>query len=298
MKHILDAFRGFCMALADSVPGVSGGTVAFILGFYDKFINSLNNLISGSKEERVDAIKFLAKLLLGWVIGMALAVLALTNLFESHIYAVSSVFLGFIVFAIPVIIREEKETMKGKYWCIIFTVIGIAVVALITYFNPVSGEGTSVDVSSLNIGLCIYVFIAAMIAISAMVLPGISGSTLLLIFGLYIPVINAIKELLHFNLSYLPVILIFGLGIITGILLIIKLIKKSLEKYRPQTIYLIIGLMIGSLYAIVMGPTTLDVPKDPMTFSTFSILFFILGGAIIFGLEKAKSFIESKDDKR
>ena len=297
MKHFIDVLRGFCMSLADSVPGVSGGTVAFILGFYDKFINSLNNLISGTKEERIDAIKFLAKLLIGWAIGMALAVLVLTNLFEKHIYAVSSVFLGFIVFAIPVIILQEKETMKGKYINIIFTIIGIAIVALITFFNPVSGEGTSIDISSLNIGLCIYVFIAAMVAISAMVLPGISGSTLLLIFGLYIPVISAIKELLHFNLSYLPVIIIFGLGVIIGILLIIKLIKKALEKFRPQTIYLIIGLMIGSLYAIVMGPTTLDVPQAPMSFSTFSIVYFILGGVIIFALEKAKKILESKDKK-
>lgn len=294
MKYLIDAFRGFCMALADSVPGVSGGTVAFILGFYDKFINSLNNLISGNKEERIDAIKFLAKLLSGWVIGMILAVLLLSNVFESHIYAVSSLFLGFIIFAIPVIIKEEKESIKGKYVFIIFTIIGIAIVAAITYFNPVSGEGANVDISSLNLGLCIYVFISAMIAISAMVLPGISGSTLLLIFGLYIPVINAIKELLHLNLSYLPVLVIFGLGLITGILLIIKLIKKALEKFRPQTIYLIIGLMIGSLYAIIMGPTTLDVPKDPMTTSTFSIIFFIIGGAIIFGLEKLKSIIEKK----
>ena len=295
MKHLLDAFRGFCMAIADSVPGVSGGTVAFILGFYDKFINSLNGLIYGTKQERIDAIKFIAKLLAGWVVGMALAVLILTNLFESHIYAVSSVFLGFIVFAIPVIVMQEKETMKGKYINIIFTIIGIAIVVLITFFNPVSGEGTSVDISSLNIGLCIYVFIAAMVAISAMVLPGISGSTLLLIFGLYIPVISAVKELLHLNLSYLPVIIIFGLGLVTGVLLIIKLIKKALEKFRPQTIYLIIGLMIGSLYAIIMGPTTLDIPQEPMSFSTFSIIFFLIGGAIIFALEKGKDVLENKN---
>ena len=295
MKFLIDALRGFCMALADSVPGVSGGTIAFILGFYDKFINSLNNLISGTKEERIDAIKFLAKLLTGWVIGMILAVLLLSNIFESHIYAVSSLFLGFIIFAIPIIIREEKESLKGKYAFIIFTIIGIAIVVAITYFNPVSGEGTSIDISSLNIGLCIYVFIAAMIAISAMVLPGISGSTLLLIFGLYIPVINAIKELLHFNFAYLPIVIIFGLGILTGILLIIKLIKKALEKFRPQTIYLIIGLMIGSLYAIVMGPTTLDIPKAPMDINSFSIIFFVIGGAIIFGLEKLKSVIEKRE---
>ena len=283
------------MALADSVPGVSGGTVAFILGFYDKFINSLNNIISGSKEERIDAIKFLAKLLAGWAVGMILAVLFLSSAFESHIYAVSSLFLGFIIFAIPVIIKEEKESLVGKYKYLIFTVIGIAIVAAITYFNPISGSGTSVDVNSLNFGLIMYIFVCAMIAISAMVLPGISGSTLLLIFGLYIPIINAIKEFLHLNLNYLPVLIIFGLGVITGILLVIKLIKMALEKFRPQTIYLIIGLMIGSLYAIVMGPTTLEVPQDPMSIGTFSIIFFAIGGAIIFGLQKLKDVLEKKE---
>ena len=295
MKNLIDSFRGFCMALADSVPGVSGGTVAFILGFYDKFINSLNNIISGSKEERIDAIKFLAKLLAGWAVGMILAVLFLSSAFESHIYAVSSLFLGFIIFAIPLIIKEEKESLVGKYKYLIFTVIGIAIVVAITYFNPISGSGTSVDVNSLNFGLIMYIFVCAMIAISAMVLPGISGSTLLLIFGLYIPIINAIKEFLHLNLNYLPVLIIFGLGVITGILLVIKLIKMALEKFRPQTIYLIIGLMIGSLYAIVMGPTTLEVPQDPMNIGTFSIIFFVIGGAIIFGLQKLKDVLEKKE---
>ena len=295
MKNLIDSFRGFCMALADSVPGVSGGTVAFILGFYDKFINSLNNVISGSKEERIDAIKFLAKLLAGWAVGMILAVLFLSSAFESHIYAVSSLFLGFIIFAIPLIVKEEKESLVGKYKYLIFTVIGIAIVVAITYFNPISGSGTSVDVNSLNFGLIMYIFVCAMIAISAMVLPGISGSTLLLIFGLYIPIINAIKEFLHLNLNYLPVLIIFGLGVITGILLVIKLIKMALEKFRPQTIYLIIGLMIGSLYAIVMGPTTLEVPQDPMNIGTFSIIFFVIGGAIIFGLQKLKDVLEKKE---
>ena len=295
MKNIIEAIRGFCMALADSVPGVSGGTIAFVLGFYDKFINSIDAIISGDKENRKEALKFLVKLGLGWVIGMILAVLFLSSAFENHIYAVSSVFLGFIIFAIPVIIKEEKESLKGKYKNLIFTVIGIIIVASITFFNPISGSGASIDVNNLNFGLGAYIFICAMVAISAMVLPGISGSTLLLIFGLYIPIINAIKEFLHLNLNYLPVLMIFGFGVIAGALIIIKLIKLALEKCRTQTIYLIIGLMIGSLYAIVMGPTTLDVPQEPMNISTFSIIFFIIGGAIIFGLQKLKTILENRE---
>ncbi len=291
MNFIINAFRGFCMALADSVPGVSGGTVAFILGFYDKFVNSLNNLIYGKKEEKKDAIKFLIKWGCGWIIGMALASLILASLFEKQIYRVSSLFLGFIIFAIPLIIKEEKEQLKGKYKNLIFTLIGIAIVVLITYFNPAAGAEGAVDITSLSFGLAIYVFVAGMIAISAMILPGISGSTLLLIFGLYIPIISAVKELLHFNLSYFPVIFVFGLGIIAGALLVIKLIKKALEKYRSQTIYTIIGLMLGSLYAIVMGPTTLEVPQAPMSFNTFYIVFFVIGAGVILGLQLLQKFI-------
>lgn len=294
-EYIINAFNGFCMALADSVPGVSGGTVAFILGFYDQFINSLNNLMKGTKKERIDSLKYLLKLGIGWIIGMIMAVLFLTSVFEKHIYEISSLFIGFIIFAIPLIAKEEKNVLKNKYHNIIFLIIGIIIVSAITYFNPVTGSGTNVDITNLNIGFCLYIFFAAMIAISAMILPGISGSTLLLIFGLYIPIISAIKEFLHFNLNYFPVLLVFGLGILTGIALIIKLIKIALEKYRSQTVYCIIGLMLGSIYAIVMGPTTLTIPKNYMTIDTFSILFFAIGGILILGLEFIKNKIHHKN---
>ena len=189
----------------------------------------INTLIS-RKGDKKEAIKFLVKLGIGWVIGMAIASLILSNLFETHIYQVSSRFIGFIIFAIPLIIKEEKENVKGKYKNLIFTLIGIIIVSAIKYFNPQTGSGANIDITSPNIGLLIYVFIAGMIAISAMILPGISGSTLLLIFGLYMPIITGIKETLHFNLSYIPVLFVFGLGIIAGIALIIKAVKKALEK--------------------------------------------------------------------
>ena len=166
------------------------------------------------------------------------------------------------------------------------------IIKFITYFNPQTGSGANIDITSLNLGLALYVFVAGMIAISAMILPGISGSTLLLIFGLYMPIITGIKETLHFNLSYIPVLFVFGLGIIAGIALIIKVVKKALEKYRSQTIYLIIGLMI---YAIIMGATTLKVPQAPLSLKTFNILYFIIGGLIILGMEIAKRKLENKE---
>ena len=132
--YIINFIRGFCMALADSVPGVSGGTIAFVLGFYDKFINSLNNLVTGNKEERLEAIKFLIKLGIGWIVGFILSVLFITSVFNNHIYAISSLFIGFIVVAIPIIWKEEKECLVGNYKNIIFMIIGIIVVFCITYF--------------------------------------------------------------------------------------------------------------------------------------------------------------------
>ena len=276
------------MALADSVPGVSGGTIAFLLGFYDTFIESLNDLMGRDNGRRKAAFLFLVKLGVGWVIGFCMSVLILSSLFEVHIYRISSLFLGLTLFAIPMVIREEKEVLKGRYGNIAFTIIGVLLVFGITYFNPSGGEGISVSVEHLSLGLVVYVFFTAMIAITAMVLPGISGSTLLLIFGLYVPIIGAVKEFLHMNMDYFPILMVFGLGVVTGIVGIIKIIKMCLERFRSQTIYAIIGLMTGSLYAI-----TMDVPRAPMSPSTFSILFFILGGVILAGLE----FLKARLDK-
>ncbi len=305
----MHSIGGLLMALADSVPGVSGGSIAFILGFYDEFISSLDALVTGSKNEKIKAIKFLIKLGIGWVIGMVSAILILTEIFESNIYVISSLFLGFIVFAIPIIIKDEKETVKKKYYNLVFTVLGIALVVLLTMFNG----GTGASVTSSGIGYYAYLFLAGMLGISAMILPGISGSTILLIMGVYMQVLEAVKNVLHFefleNPSCLITCLVFGTGVIVGVLLFIKLVKLALAKARASMIYFIIGLMVGSLYAVVQGPTTLDEPLAAMTFSgsfslptlsigTFSILFFLIGGAIIIGLQVLKVAIEKNNSKK
>lgn len=290
--YIMNFIRGFLMAVADSVPGVSGGTIAFILGFYDKFINSINNLISGNKEERIEAFKFLFKIGIGWIFGLILSILFIASVFEDNIYFISSLFIGLILVAIPLIIKEEKDTLKNKYQYLVFTVLGVLIVFSITYFNPLTqGEGVVVSVESLNFWTIVLVFIAGMISISAMVLPGISGSTILLIMGLYAAIINSIKEIITFNFDYLPVVIIFGLGILTGVFVTIRSIRHVLEKYRSQTIYTIIGLMVGSLYAVVMGPMSLEVPKEHLTFSTFSIVGLLIGGLLIVLLEQLKLFM-------
>lgn len=285
---------GLLMALADSVPGVSGGTIAYLLGYYEEFIGSLNSFLTlkGEKSERKAAVKsslkFLIKLGIGWIVGFISAVLILTSVFESHIYQISSLFIGFIVFSIPLIIYEERQSLK-KFYNVVFLIIGAAIVVAMTMANPSEGGITG----SIGIGQFFYIMLVGMLAISAMVLPGISGSTMLLIFGVYIPVMNSIKDLLHFNFSGLPIVMATGIGIVLGIVIIIKLVKAALAKFHSQTVYTIIGLMIGSLYSIVQGPESLETPKQALSIHSFSIPFFIIGGAVIIGLQFLK-LISSK----
>lgn len=285
MKMLKDGIHGFCMALADSVPGVSGGTIAFIMGFYDHFIGSIHGLVFGNMQEKKSAVKYLAKLGVGWVIGMAAAVMILTSLFESHIYAVSSLFFGFVLGSVPFVVEEELDCLRRKPQSFVFCLLGVAVVAGITWMNQKTG-GASMDLGQFSIGTAFRLFLIGMIAISAMFLPGISGSMLLLIFGAYIPVITAVKAVLSMNFSYIPNLMFFGFGVLTGAVTVVKAIRFCLGKYRPQTVYAILGMMIGSLYAICMGPTTLETPLSPLDIHTFHAVGVIVGIALVYGLQK------------
>ena len=282
-----EGMNGFCMALADSVPGVSGGTVAFIMGFYDRFIGSIHDLAFGKMKEKKAAIVYLAKLGVGWIIGMVMAVIVLSALFESHIYTVSSLFIGFITGAIPLIVKEEKESMKEVSKGILFCLIGIMLVVGITWANGSVG-GALMDLGEFSIGAAIKLFFIGMIAISAMFLPGISGSTLLLIFGAYIPVITAIKGILSLDFSYIPSMMFFGCGVLAGTVTVVKAIKVCLENYRTQTVYMILGMMIGSFYAIIMGPTTLEVPQAALNLRSFQIISAVVGVSLVLGMQMIK----------
>ena len=137
-------------------------------------------------------------------------------------------------------------------------------------------------------------FLGGLAAISAMVLPGSSGSTLLLIMGLYLPVITAVRAVMGFDFSALPTVIAFALGVCAGVALIIRLLRYLMEHYRAQMIFLIVGLMLGSLYSVVLGPTTLEPPRAAMELGTFRPLFFLLGGAVILGLQGMKVWLTRK----
>lgn len=274
------------MALADSVPGVSGGTVAYVLGFYEKFINSIRTLLSadgvGIKKE---SFLYLCNLGVGWVIGMGLSVIALSALFGKNIYMMSSVFIGLTAAAIPFIIRSEKEWLRGRYVNLFWTVLGAAVVIALTIFRGQNVHAGQVDLMETTPSLMIYLVISGAVAITAMVLPGISGSTILLIMGVYLPVITGLRELSRGNLAVLPGIACVACGIVIGMAGAVRIIRAAFRHFRTQVVYLIIGLLIGSFVAIAYGPTTLGTGRDALSFDTLNISGVAIGVLILCFLE-------------
>ena len=119
-----------------------------------------------------------------------------------------------------------------------------------------------------------------------------SGSTLLLIFGAYIPVITAVKGVLSLQLSYLPCLVFFGCGVLVGAVTVVKGIKVCLERFRVQTIYAILGMMIGSFYAIVMGPTTLETPQPMLQSGSFHVIACLVGVVLVLGMQWAKEKLD------
>ena len=285
---ITTMFHGLSMALADSVPGVSGGTVAFILGFYERFLGALHDFFGREAAKRKAAFFYLVKFAVGWLIGMGGSILLLSKVFTENIYFLSSLFLGLTLGAIPFILYEEWDSVRGQGKNLVFTLVGLALVAGMTALRQSAGGLGNIRFQSLSVVQLVYLLICGGLAISAMLLPGISGSTLLLIFGVYVPAVNAVKELMHLHFEYLPGVLALAAGVGLGVILTANGIRRALENHRSKMIYFILGLLVGSLYAIAMGPTTLDVPQPGLSFGNFQALGFLLGAAILVGLEWVK----------
>ena len=299
MKKILHsikiAFFGLCMSVANSVPGVSGGTIAMLMGFFDDFVGAFNDVLY-SKERRKKALIYVIFIGIGWAIGMIGAMLLLDKLFVKYIYAISSLFFGFVLFSIPVLAYDERECLKKKYYNLIWTVLGIALIAGLTYFSA------TMNIESRNLGkfsfpLAILLFFVGAVAIIAMILPGVSGSTILLVFGVYQPITEGVASIIKFDFKPFPMLCIFGVGVLTGAALGVKGIKLCLEKFRSQTVYFVIGMLIASLYSIMMGPVTLDEPKPWMSFGRFNWIFFAIGALIIVGLQTFKMLKARKSNK-
>lgn len=291
IKTLKTAICGFFMALADSVPGVSGGTVALLAGEYDDFIGSFGAVIGKDRSARRRALLFLLRLGIGWLCGMGLAVTLLAELFHTQIYPVSSLFLGLVAASIPLVAWEEREALKAfRPWHILPFVVGVGIVVGLSLLH------ISVSTEALTLPSAMYVVISGALAISAMVLPGISGSTLLLAFGLYVPIITGLKQLLSFDFTPFLFLFLFGVGVLIGIFCSFKGIHYLLTRHRTGTVSAILGLMVGSLFAVVRGPMTLEEPLPALNLSNSNPAAFLLGILIVavFAIGKAVSQRRSK----
>ncbi len=245
LGDLANVARGFCMGAADTVPGVSGGTVALILGHYQRLVAAVSRLDVTlfrlilrrrfAIAARYVDLRFLVALVIGLVSGVVLLAGVMHWLLENRMPEIFSVFFG-LVLASAVVVRRQIDHWRLPRWCGLAA--GIVAAAAIS-FLPASGESTSLW----------YLFAAGAIAICAMILPGISGAFVLLLLGAYHPVTGLIRGVSHGEVS-LPAVLtiaVFGFGCLTGLLAFSKLLRWLLEHHRGTTMATLLGLMIGSV---------------------------------------------------
>lgn len=269
MKNIILIIKGFFMGLANLIPGVSGGTIAITLGIYDKLISSISHILSNIKEN----IKFLLPIF----IGMILSILSLSKVMsfalDKFLFPTILFFIGAIVGGVPMLYKKVKGN-KSIVSYIIF-VLTFGLVIGLTYLSG----GNVISFDNINIIGYIKIFFVGIISAATMVIPGISGSAVLMTLGYYEPIINTIKDLTNFsNLANNMMILIpFGIGVIIGILLIAKLIEYLLKKYEIKTYYGILGFVFASIISIIIQNFFMN------GIINISILEVIIG-LILFGL--------------
>lgn len=278
----INILKGFGMGTSDLIPGVSGGTIALLLGIYDTFISSISGLFS---RRFWSSFKFLLPIL----IGMGLAIGILSHLFnyllKHHEIQTMFFFTGLIIGIIPYLlfVSDFKQNFKTNHYYMIL--LGITILIIITLLN--SGDKHSGVTLSLSFGLIIKYFIAGIFASSAMLLPGISGSFMLLVFGVYDTVMFSVSELIHFNFSALPIIIFVGLGILTGFIISSRIIQYFLHHHTTMTYALIIGFVIGSIYAVFPG-----FPRNGIEW-TISLITLIIGFIVSFKLGQITAKNES-----
>ncbi|WP_182200731.1 DUF368 domain-containing protein [Paraliobacillus salinarum] len=259
-------YRGMLMGASDVVPGVSGGTIAVVLGIYDRLINAINGLLSK------DWKKHLAFLIpLG--IGVLTAIFALASgiefLFEHYPRPTQFSFLGLIIGVLPYLFHKSEAKYKFKVNHYFLLLVGILLVSSMLFFK----ESGTEEITTMSIQTYGFLFLSGFIASAAMILPGISGSFLLLVLGAYNTIISAIS---NFKLDIIAVV---GIGIVTGIVVMSKVVHYFLSNYTTATFAVIIGLVIGSVFVIFPGwPTSItEVIVSIITFGLGLFVAFVLG---------------------
>jgi putative membrane protein len=291
--------RGLAMGAADVVPGVSGGTIAFITGIYEELLATLSgirpSLLYVWKDDGLKAAWNKANLnfLIALILGIGISVFSLAHLLDwlliNEPVLLWSFFFGLVLASVFFVGRQVSKWTAGA---VISLMIGATVAWFITSLPPMKNEATN-----------LFIFLCGMVAICAMILPGISGSFILLILGAYEMIIKAVKE---FDVTK---ILIFGAGCVVGILSFSHLLNWMFKKHKNITIALLTGFLLGSLQKLwpwqiklqllhvkstgdevhLMGNVLpQDFIGDPQLMMT--IICFVIGFGIIFALERiAKS---------
>ena len=240
-KNIVVALKGFAMGAANVIPGVSGGTIALLTGIFNELIESLNALMSIPTWKLVlkgrfkEFWKTIHGSFLFWLaIGVVISVFSLAKLMEyvlaHHPVQTWAFFFGLIVVSVIFLLADIKE-WKPSYWG--WLIGGIALGAFICLLSPT--ETTS---DLWFIALC------GAISICTMILPGISGSFILVLLGKYEYIMKAVSEL------NLPVLLVFGVGCVIGIVAFSKILHWLIGKYEKQTLLVLIGFTIGALVKV------------------------------------------------
>ncbi|HDZ6535363.1 TPA: DUF368 domain-containing protein [Staphylococcus aureus] len=247
----INILKGFAMGTSDLVPGVSGGTIALLLGIYNQFIASISDIFS---RRFWPSFTFLIPI----IIGMLLAMGSLSNLFNyllsQHHIPTMFFFGGLIIGIVPYLLKisNYKTSFTTKHYMMV--IAGIAILIVITLMN--NGDKHAGETLTLSTSLIIKYFIAGMCASSAMLLPGISGSFMLLVFGVYGTVMLAISEVVKLNFAGLPILLAVGFGVLAGFIISSKIIQYFLTHHKLMTFALIIGFVVGSLFAVFPGLPT------------------------------------------
>jgi len=252
---------GAAMGVANIIPGVSGGTIAVVFGIYEDLMNTLGHFLT-DKVNRWKHIKFLTLIFSGSLLAIVSLARALSWSFEYYPLPTVYFFLGLIIGSIPVVYKSHAE-MKITSARLISFVSGILLVIVLALFQEAGGE-RGAGATTLNVGLLslLYYLFSGAIAASAMIVPGVSGSFMLILLGVYWQVLGALSGLTASLLSEglsplmierLLVLGALGIGVVTGILLFSKIMSWALRRYPASTMYLILGLIIGSIYQIYPG---------------------------------------------
>ncbi len=280
-ESILLVIKGFIMGIANIIPGVSGGTLALTLGIYEKFIKAISHLFSKLKEN----LKFLIPVF----IGMGLSILTMSSVIDSSFkhfpIPTTLFFMGLVIGGIPLLKRKvigKKEVKQISSYIIMF--LTFSLVMLLAFAPEIFAGFKQANFSNLNIAGYIVLLLVGVIAAATMVIPGVSGSLVLMLLGYYFPVVSTIKNLAHMQniVSNLIILGVFGIGVLIGIVLIAKLIEFLLKKYEAKTYFGVLGFILSSIIAI---PVSVYHELGSFKLSILQIIIglFLLGVGTIIG---------------